>query len=150
MRYEYTTGSNPDFGFLCHELDKSLNALVGGEENRSQYVQYNQLDSIHDVVLVYDEDQPVGCASFKRYDAESAEVKRVFMKEEYRGKGLSKKMLERLEQGAKEQGYKKLILETGKPLVAAIKLYKAMGYYTIPNYGQYKDMTASTCMEKVL
>lgn len=70
---------------LCHELDDFLNELVGGEENRAEYILYNQLDDIHNVVVTYD-DIPVGSASFKKYDDECAEVKRVFVKEEYRNK----------------------------------------------------------------
>ncbi|MVB11991.1 Acetyltransferase (GNAT) family protein [Caprobacter fermentans] len=150
MRYKYTNGSEPDFILLCHELDEFLNKLVGGEENRLQYIPYNQLDDIHDVVIVYDGDKPIGCASFKHYDVETAEVKRVFIREEYRGKDISKKLMELLEQSAKKQGYKKFVLESGEPLIAAMKLYRAIGYFKIKNFGQYKDMPDSVCMEKIL
>ncbi|MCI8471467.1 MAG: GNAT family N-acetyltransferase, partial [Clostridia bacterium] len=54
MRFEYTDGCNKDFVELCHELDKFLNELVGGEENRAEYIQYNKLEDIHDVVIAYD------------------------------------------------------------------------------------------------
>ncbi|RCX18024.1 acetyltransferase (GNAT) family protein [Anaerobacterium chartisolvens] len=150
MRYEYTDGSDTDFILLCNELDEFLNKLVGGEENRSQYIPYNRLDDIHNIVMVYDKSKPIGCASFKHYDTETAEVKRVFIKEEYRGKGISKKLMELLEQRAKKQGYKKFVLESGEPLIAAMILYRSTGYYEIPNFGDYKDMPDSICMEKVL
>ena len=88
MKFEYTDGQNKDFIVLCHELDKYLNELAGGEENRAGYIQYNKLDDIHDVVIAYDNDIPVGSASFKKYDNENAEVKRVFIKKEYRGQGI--------------------------------------------------------------
>ena len=42
MRFEYTDGRNPNFIKLCHELDEFLNELVGGEENRLEYIPYNQ------------------------------------------------------------------------------------------------------------
>lgn len=74
MRFEYTDGCNKDFIELCHELDDFLNELVGGEENRAEYIPYNKLNDIHDVILVYDNDKPVGSASFKKYDDECAEV----------------------------------------------------------------------------
>ena len=83
MRFVYTDGSSPDFIELCHELDNFLNELVGGEENRAEYIPYNQLDDIHNVIVAYDDDIPVGSASFKKYDDECAEVKRVFVKKEY-------------------------------------------------------------------
>ena len=105
MRYAYTDGTNKDFIELCHGLDDFLNELVGGEENRAEYIPYNTLDDIHDVIVAYDDDMPVGCASFKKYDDKSAEVKRVFIKEEYRGRGVSKELMERLEEKGRSEGY---------------------------------------------
>ncbi len=99
---------------------------------------------------MYYGDIPVGCASFKRHDDECAEVKRVFIKEEYRGRGISKILMELLEGKGRSEGYTYFILESGEPLVAAMALYKSMGYEVIPNYGQYKDMPDSVCMRKKL
>jgi len=150
LRFEYTDGNNQDFVLLCHELDRFLNELVDGEKNRSQYIPYNQLDDIHDVVLAYDNGVPIGCASFKNYDAACAEVKRVFVRKEYRGIGVSKRLMELLEESAKEKGCTYFILESGEPLVAAMKLYYNIGFKVIPNYGQYKCMPESICMKKKL
>ncbi len=80
MRFIYTDGNNHDFIELCHDLDNFLNELVGGEKNRAEYIPYNRLDDIHDVIVAYDNDIPVGCVSLKKYDDKSAEVKRVFHK----------------------------------------------------------------------
>lgn len=150
LRFKYTYGSNRDFILLCHKLDKFLNELVGGEENRSQYTPYNQLNDIHDVIVAYDKSTPIGCASFKKYNTECAEVKRVFIRKEYRGKGISKRLMKLLERSAKEKGYTYFILESGEPLVAAMGLYYSIGFQVIPNYGQYKDMPKSICMKKKL
>ena len=150
MRFEYTDGRNKDFIELCQGLDEFLNELVAGEENRSEYVQYNKLDDIHDVVIAYDKDVPVGCASFKKYDVENAEVKRVFVKKEYREQGISIELMKLLEERAREKGFKYFILESGEPLVAAMLLYRKIGYKVIQNYGQYVDMKESICMKKKL
>lgn len=150
MRFIYTDGSNKDFIELCHMLDDFLNELVGGEQNRAQYIPYNNLDDIHDVIVAYDGNVPVGCASFKKYDGDNAEVKRVFIKSEYRGRDISKTLMSMLEERARSQGYKYLILESGEPLIAAMALYRKTGYKVIPNYGQYKDMPESICMRKDL
>ncbi len=150
MKFVYTDGANTDFIELCHDLDDFLNEIVGGEENRSEYIPYNQLDDIHNVIVVYDNDIPIGCAAFKEYDAECAEVKRVFIKADYRGRGISKKLMELLEESAREQSYHYLILESGEPLVAAMSLYRKIGYKVILNYGQYEDMPDSICMRKKL
>lgn len=148
MRFEYTDGRSTDFISLCHALDAFLNKLVGGEENRAQYVPYNALDDIHDVIVAYDGNSPIGSAAFKRYDDRRAEVKRVFVREEYRGKGVGLELMTRLEALARKKGYKYLVLESGEPLVAAMRLYRGMGFYVIPNYGPYVDMPESVCMEK--
>lgn len=150
MRFIYTDGRNKDFIVLCHMLDNFLNELVGGEQNRAQYIPYNKLDDIHDVIVAYDGDVPVGCASFKKYDEENVEVKRVFIKDEYRGRGISKILMSMLEERVRKQGYKYLIFESGEPLIAAIALYRKLGYKVIPNNGQYKDMPESICMWKDL
>ena len=150
MRFEYTDGCNKDFIELCHELDEFLNELVGGEENRAEYIQYNKLEDIHDVVIAYDHDVPVGSASFKKYNDENAEVKRVFVKKEYRGQGISYELMKMLEEQARKKGFKYFILESGEPLVAAMSLYRKIGYKVIPNYGQYVDMEESICMKKKL
>ncbi len=150
MRFVDTDGGSRDFIGLCRELDAYLNELVGGEENRAQYLPYNQLEGIHDVVLAYDGGRPVGCAGFQRYDGECAEVKRVYVRKEYRGLGISKEIMKRLEQKAKQKGYSFLILESGEPLVEAMALYRRIGFQVIPNYGQYQDMPESVCMKKKL
>jgi GNAT superfamily N-acetyltransferase len=148
LRFEYTDTVSPDFLLLCGELDLSLNEQVGGEKNRSEYIQLNHLKDIKDVIIAYDNDIPVGCASFKQFDEECAEVKRVFLREDYRGMGISKKLMELIETYAKEKGFQYLIVETGKPMTTAINLYQGIGFQTIPNYGPYKDMEGSVCMKK--
>jgi len=150
MEYRFADGLDADFALLCAELDECLEELVGGKFDRSQYTQYNQTDDIHDVILVYDQNEPVGCVSYKKYDSETAEVKRVFIRLQYRGQGISKIMLKKLEMRAVEQGYRAFILEAGELLVSAMKLYEALGYVIIPNYGQYAEMPDSICMRKYL
>ena len=150
MRYRYTEGSDPDFILLCGELDDFLNRLAGGVENRAGYLPYNHAEDVPHVILAYEREKPAGCAGFRRYDAQRAEIKRVFIRGEYRGRGLSRELLARLEQAAKEQGYSYLLLETGEELVPAMALYRAAGFEIIPNYAPYENMPESVCMKKRL
>jgi len=145
----YSNGDNPDFVDLCKQLDNYFNK-VNGVEKQEGYNQYNTLSDIADVWIAYEDNVPVGCAAFKQYEDKVAEVKRVFVKPEYRGKGISKELMNALESKALEKEYKSLILETGKNFKAAIGLYQSMGYTVIENFGQYKDMPNSVCMEKVI
>ena len=110
-----------------------FNEIVGGEKQRDKYNQYNTLADIHDVILVIEDGQAVGCGSFKRYNENVAEIKRVFVKKEYRRKGFAKFIMQALEQKARDNGYSKLILETGNALKAAMQLYGDIGYDVIEN-----------------
>ena len=150
MELLFTDGRNADFVKLCHLLDDDLNEIVGGVEKRAKYLPYNTLDDIHDVIVAYDESGPIGCASFKSFADEVAEVKRVFVKKEKRGRKISKLLMQNLEEKARKQGFRKLILETGALLKEAMALYESLGYEIIDNYGQYIGMPESICMQKSL
>jgi GNAT superfamily N-acetyltransferase len=150
LKYVSTNGNNSDFIELCKMLDNNLDELVGGNIQRKQYEKYNTLEDIKDVIVVYENETPVGCGSYKYYSENVAEVKRVFVKKEYRGQKIAKKIMIKLEEDAKGKGYKKFILETGKILKGANGLYKSLSYNVIENYGQYKEMNESVCMEKII
>ena len=145
-----TDGNDERFAGLCRELDAYLCQAAGSEKQREKYDKYNKTDDIHDVVLAVCGGVPAGCGSFKKYDETTAEIKRVFVKERYRRRGFARQIMRALEKSAAEKGYTRLILETGKPLEAAMKLYAALGYRVTDNYGQYADMPESVCMEKLL
>ncbi|BCJ94429.1 hypothetical protein acsn021_19980 [Anaerocolumna cellulosilytica] len=148
LEYKDTNGENPDFAMLCDRLDGALNEIVGGKQQRSHYEQYNKRDSIQDVMVVYQEGQPVACGAFKMYDEDHAELKRIYTEPSNRNMGLAAELIRRLEAKAKIKGYKWCILETGRQMEAACHVYKKAGYKIIPNYGQYADMPDSICMER--
>ena len=128
-----TDGTNKDFIELSSELDDFLYKEVGGEKQKQQYSQYNKLDSIHDVILVYHNKECVRCGSYKFYDEETVELKRIFIKKNERGLGIGSELVRRLEADARISGFRYAILETGEILTDAIKLYKKMKYQVIPN-----------------
>lgn len=148
MEYRFTDGKDGDFLKLCQSLDECLSECAGGENYRTEYLPFNSVKDIKDVVLAKENGIAVGCASFKHYSEGVAEIKRVFVCKSYRGKGISKQLMSLLEDRAREKGYIKLILETGKPLTAAMGLYQNIGFTVTENYGVYKGMEQSVCMEK--
>ncbi len=79
-----------------------------------------------------------------------AELKRLFVDDEARGRGLAGALLRAVEDRAREQGCALARLETGPKSVAAIALYEKHGYRRIPNFGQYEGDPHSYCMEKAL
>lgn len=145
-----TDGENPDFVALCRKLDIFLGSIVGVEKQKEQYDQYNQRDSIHDVIVIYHGKTPVGCGAYKLYDGETVELKRIFVEESARGLGLSRELVRRLEADARIAGFRYAVLETGYKLENAVNLYKKMGYKPIPNYGPYEGMEESLCLSRKL
>ena len=148
IQIKRTNSNHPHFQILVLDLDLELKVRDG--DDHAFYAQYNKSDSIKYVVVAYENSDPVGCGAIKEWDAETMEVKRMFVPLKNRGKGIASFVLMELEQWANELGYKKCILETGENQPEAIQLYTKNNYIRIPNYGQYAGVEASKCFEKNL
>lgn len=143
-----TTSENPDFVKLVVELDAYL-AIRNGADNVF-FVQFNKIEMLQHVVLVYSGKVAVGCGAFKEMEPGTVEIKRMFVPIDLRGKGIASMVLKGLENWARELGYSRCILETGKDMKDAVGLYTKSNYKIIPNYGQYKEIETSVCFEKRL
>ncbi|EJL70997.1 GNAT family N-acetyltransferase [Chryseobacterium populi] len=137
-----------DFQDLVKLLDADL-AVRDGEDH-AFYHQFNGIDLLKNCVVVYQENKAVACGAFKPFSEDTVEIKRMYTDPESRGKGLASKSLSELEIWAKEQGYKRCILETGIKQPEAIALYEKQGYRKTPNYGQYIGIENSVCFEKLI
>ncbi len=144
-----TDSSDKDFHSLVEKLNKDLLDRYG--ELQVFYNQFNKIDNIPNVVIAYMDNEPAGCGCFKKFDDSSVEVKRMFVADEYRGKGIGAAILNELEKWAAELGNKTVVLEMGNKQPEAAVLYKKQGFAVIPNYGQYIGMEeTSICMKKEL
>ena len=143
-----TDSDHPDFIELVRHLDADLAARDGNEHHF--YAQFNKINKIKHVIISYENDTPIACGAVKELHPQAMEVKRMYTKPEHRGKGIATNTLMELEKWARELGYKKCVLETGKRQPEAIELYKKNGYKIIPNYGQYVGVDNSVCFEKEL
>jgi putative acetyltransferase len=148
MRIERTNSENDDFRALVGLLDAGLKVIDGDEA--PFFAQYNKIDTINHVVMAYDGDEPIGCGAFKPYGPAVTEIKRMFVLETERGKGIAATILSELEHWAIAEGFETAILETGNKMTAAIRLYEKSGYERTPNYGQYIGVDSSVCMKKDL
>ncbi|WP_194778621.1 GNAT family N-acetyltransferase [Pararhodonellum marinum] len=148
IKLERTDAQNPEFRSLVEQLDQEL-AVTDGEDH-AFYDQFNKVDEIKEVVVAYEEEIPQGCGAIKPFDAKTMEVKRMYVPQDLRGKGIAIKILNELEDWARELGYERCVLETGTRQKSAIALYQKSGYQRIPNYGQYEEMENSLCFEKML
>ncbi len=148
MKLLRTDSDNTDFRNLVTELDKDL-SIRNGESNEF-YVQFNKIVGIKYAVVTYQDGLAVGCGAIKHYAVDTMEVKRMFVRPDYRGKGIAGVVLRELEDWTKELGYLRCILETDKMQPEAIALYRKNGYNIIPNYDQYAEDDKSVCFEKKL
>jgi putative acetyltransferase len=143
-----TDSDNLDFRALVRDLDIYLREKDGDEH--AFYAQYNTLDKIKHVIVLYQNDLAVGCGAIKEYEPKVIEVKRMFVLPTQRGKGIASIILTALENWARELSYEKCILETGNRQEEAIILYQKNKYTITANYGQYAGLANSVCFEKYL
>lgn len=143
-----TNSSNADFQNLVKQLDADL-AIRDGDEH-AFYDQFNKIDNLKQVVVLYESNTAVACGAFKEYNPGVVEIKRMFVAVTERNKGYASMVLKELEKWAAELGYEKCILETGVKQIEAIGLYHRNDYKRTPNYPPYEKMKNSLCFQKLL
>ena len=77
-----------------------------------------------------------GCIALRKLSDGKGEVKRLYVRPEYRGKGIATALVERIVEDARNIGYKELYLDTLPELENAVRLYKSFGF---EETGQYND-----------
>lgn len=92
----------------------------------------------------------VGCVGMRRHSDSDAELKRMYIRRPFRGRGWSRELLRLVETQALSMGFVRLILETGTPQPEAIGLYESSGYESIPGFGHYRDEPLNRCYAKQL
>jgi putative acetyltransferase len=91
-----------------------------------------------------------GCGAFVNQDGEYAEIKRMFVRPEFRGFKLGHRILEELESLARASGLHLARLETGVFQPEALGLYEKAGYQRRGSFGNYPEDPLSVFMEKQL
>jgi putative acetyltransferase len=142
------------------EWDDPAGAALRQAQRDELTVRYERNDSepgpaptAADVVLflvAFDGDEAIGCGGLRPIDESHGEIKRMFVRPEYRGNGVSTAILRALEAAARERGWQRLVLETGDRQPDAIRFYEREGYTPIPKFGYYVDSDLSLCYGRVL
>ena len=141
--------NSTDVAALVEELDAHLIPLYPIESHHGLAV--DALISQEVVFFVARVDgEAAACGGLKFYGKEYAEVKRMYVRPEFRGMGLAKAILRRLEDHASEQQVSLLRLETGILQTEAIGLYERSGYREIDPFGEYLPDPNSRFFEKQL
>lgn len=82
----------------------------------------------------------LGCAGMRQHTDGVVELKRMYVRPEHRRRGHARRLLAALEQRAREQGSRRMVLETGTAQPEAIALYTSSGYTPVPGFGYHRDV----------
>jgi ribosomal protein S18 acetylase RimI-like enzyme len=134
---------------LIAELEAQLEPVYPRESRHGYSVEQLLAEAVA-FFLIRENGVPAGCGAVKLVGSEYAEVKRMYVRPQFRGTGLGKLMLRHLTDYAQGQGIELLRLETGIHQRAAIGLYERLGFRHIPPFGEYREDPLSWFYEKRL
>ncbi|MBM6965965.1 GNAT family N-acetyltransferase [Massilimicrobiota timonensis] len=118
---EYITELHRDLTF--QNLQQELNDLS------SQY-----LPPYGHLMIAVKDHQVIRCVALHKHSDIRCEMKRLFVKKEYRHNNIAHGLIQRILDVAVEDGYKEMVLDTIQPLQSAIQLYHQFGFYEISAY----------------
>ena len=132
---------------LIAELDAYLEPLYARESRHGFSVDRLIADAVA-FFVIRDDGAPAGCGGIKLFGSEYGEIKRMWVRPQFRGRDLGRLMLEHLAEYARQHAVNVLRLETGIHQHAAIRLYEQVGFRRIPPFGPYTDDPVSLCYER--
>ena len=136
-----------DARMLINELEQHLAPYYPATSRHGYSVEKLIKQGVAFFVIRVD-DIPSGCGGVQLFGMEYGELKRMFVRPQFRGLGLAKLMLEHLEQYTRDHDIKILRLETGIHQKEAIGLYERVGFQSIPPFGDYVADPLSRFFEK--
>lgn len=145
MLIETRPATDPELISLVLAQQRELREADGGLDGQATVVR----EGAQYLVAVLG-GRAVACGAWQRLDAGTAELKRMYVRPAFRGRGIARQLVVSLEEEALAAGHPTLRLETGSYLPAAIALYRSVGYTPIPTYGEYVNNPYSVCFEKRL
>lgn len=136
---------------LIAALDDGLAALYPAEQRFGPNLKPEHLEGGRGAFYVArDGGKAVGCGALRLLDTTTAEVKRMYVEPDQRGRGVGWAVLASLEAAAQEMGVRRLVLETGVYQQAAIALYRRANFTPVDCWGEYASSPTSVCFEKHL
>jgi len=143
------SSNHADLAILIKKLDEYLLQKYPTEEIFGVGFSEPKVNDIT-FIVAYLNEVPVGCGAIREIDKESTELKRFFVEQDFRNRGIAHEILMELENRAKTLGYRFIKLEAGEPQAEALSFYRKNGYYQIDRFGEYVACESSICYEKKL
>jgi GNAT superfamily N-acetyltransferase len=135
---------------LVAELDADLTVRYGGD-GEPVHAPAEEFDGPGGQMLLATlDDAAVGCVGLRRVNEDTAELKRMYVRPDFRGQGIARALLAACEQAARELGYAQLWLETGTLQPEAVALYLSAGYEPVGPFGQYAGESLSIHLGRAL
>lgn len=145
MLIESRASSDAELAALLIAQQKELREADGGLDGQV-YLPHD--DAAYLVVVLGG--RAVACGAWQALEPGVAELKRMYVRPAFRGRGIARQLVVALEEEALAADRPVLRLETGTYLPAAISLYRSAGYTPIPVFGEYAGNPFSLCFEKSL
>jgi diamine N-acetyltransferase len=147
LQFNIKQGNSLVLAQLIFELDNDLRERYGDAVIHGIDLEKAD-DSGVTFVIGTNGKQAVCCGALRPFNENQVELKRMFVRKQFRGRGFSKKLYSFLENQAIEMGFDQIILETGEKQHEAVGLYKSQGFYPIEKFGEYVDDPNSLCFAK--
>jgi putative acetyltransferase len=128
--------SCPEARFLIEQLDGYLTELYPAESNYLLSIDELKHSSVTFLIARLN-GKAVGCGAFVVHQREYAEIKRMFVLPEHRGKKIGLRILQDLEKRVRYEGLAFAKIETGTRQHEALKLYEGAGYHRCGPFGSY-------------
>ncbi|MEU0452323.1 GNAT family N-acetyltransferase [Streptomyces sp. NPDC006129] len=158
MHIRRVSFDHPDAVKLNDEVQAEYAARYGddGDATEMAAADFEPPNGIY--LIAYDEHgAPVASGGWRAQDANDegnqdgdAELKRMYVIEQMRGRGLARRILAALEEDARVAGRVRMVLETGTKQPEAIALYTSSGYEPCAKFGYYRHYESSRCFAKQL
>ncbi len=121
---EYAKSLN--FSLCFQNFDKELKNLPGDYSPPKGSLLLSEYNGI-----------PAGCVGLRKFENDICEMKRLYVKNNFRGLKIGRMLVYKIIDEAKRIGYKKMRLDTIQTMQAAQNLYKSLGFYEISSYGNH-------------